>query len=413
MGQILGLKFRDFGQVYYFDSGPFVVKPGDHVIVNTDQGYGLGEVVLVRDTFPEEIPVDEIKTIYRIAGEEDKEKQKENDELAREAFRFCRRCVLERELEMKLVDVEVFFDRGKIIFYFTAPNRIDFRELVKDLVRNYRTRIELRQIGVRHETQMVGAVGNCGQVCCCRRFLRKFAPVTIRMAKEQNLFLNPTKISGMCGRLLCCLSYEQSNYETFHKQCPKIGKKYLTRDGSVKVIRANLFRNSLTVFTDGGEEKEYTLEEWEALNPVRPDRPQPGGQQVARQPVAVQASEEPESGKQEGGAGEPEETNKQLPQESGADAGEGDKNFYGKIVPGSGVSSESKDAAKGSAADGGRNRKGRNRPPRARGSAQDKSGGQDRGGVQEKDGGQDAKSGTAKKNRKGRPRRKRKPKPKE
>ena len=170
MGQILGLKFRDFGQVYYFDSGPFVVKPGEHVIVNTDQGYGLGEVVLIRETLPEDFPVDEIKSIYRIAGEEDKEKQRENDELAREAFRFCRKCVLERELEMKLVDVEVFFDRGKIIFYFTAPNRIDFRELVKDLVRNYRTRIELRQIGVRHETQMVGAVGNCGQVCCCRRF---------------------------------------------------------------------------------------------------------------------------------------------------------------------------------------------------------------------------------------------------
>ena len=366
------------------------------MIVNTDQGYGLGEVVLVRETVPEDIPVDEIKPIYRIAGEEDKEKQKENDELAREAFRFCRRCVFERELEMKLVDVEVFFDRGKIIFYFTAPNRIDFRELVKDLVRNYRTRIELRQIGVRHETQMVGAVGNCGQVCCCRRFLRKFAPVTIRMAKEQNLFLNPTKISGMCGRLLCCLSYEQSNYETFHKQCPKIGKKYLTRDGSVKVIRANLFRNSLTVFTDSGEEKEYTLEEWEALNPVRPDRPQPGGPQSA----ADQPPEAPEEANEEDDTDLSQDFAGQLSDEAGDDTGNDDKNFYGKVIPGSGESSGASGSPKGSGAED-RGRKGRNRPPKPRGADQ------------EKEGGQEAKNAAAKKNRKGRPRRKRKPKPQE
>lgn len=272
MSHILGVKFRDAGQIYYFDSGPFVVTPGESVIVNTEQGYGLGLVVQVCDELPADAEVEEMKPIYRIAAPEDLEKQEENAELAREAFEFCRRCIRERELEMKLVDVEVFFDRSKIIFYFTAPNRIDFRELVKDLVRNYRTRIELRQIGVRHETQMVGAVGNCGQVCCCRRFLRKFAPVTIRMAKEQNLFLNPTKISGMCGRLLCCLSYEQSNYEEFHRDCPKVGKKYITNDGPYKVLRANLFRTSLSVLKDGGEEQEMTLEEWAALEPRRPEQ---------------------------------------------------------------------------------------------------------------------------------------------
>ena len=271
MSQILGLKFREAGQIYYFESGPFVVSPGDHVIVNTEQGFGLGKVVVLRDDMPEFSEDDEVKSIYRLATDEDIEKNEENLSLARDSFAFCRKCIRERSLDMKLVDVEVFFDRSKIIFYFTAPNRIDFRELVKDLVRTYRTRIELRQIGVRHETQMIGAVGNCGQVCCCRRFLRKFAPVTIKMAKEQNLFLNPTKISGICGRLLCCLSYEQSNYEEFHRLCPKVGKKYQTNDGLMKVVRANLFRSSLTVITDDGEEKEICVEEWAELAPRRPD----------------------------------------------------------------------------------------------------------------------------------------------
>ena len=186
---------------------------------------------------------------------------------------------------MKLVDVEVFFDRSKLIFYFTAPARIDFRELVKDLVREYRARIELRQIGVRHETQMVGAVGNCGMVCCCRRYLRKFAPVTIRMAKEQNLFLNPAKISGICGRLLCCLSYEQENYDRFHHNCPRLGKKYQTTQGTMKVLRANMFRNSLSVLNENNEEQELTLEEWQALDPHRPE-PHPNNAQPkqAQQP---------------------------------------------------------------------------------------------------------------------------------
>jgi cell fate regulator YaaT (PSP1 superfamily) len=277
MSHILGVKFRESGQIYYFASGPYVVNVGDHVIVNTEQGYGLGAVVQLREDTPPEFGAEELKAIYRIAAPEDVEKRAENDTLASEAFSFCRKCIRDRDLEMKLVDVEVFFDRSKIVFYFTAPNRIDFRELVKDLVKNYRTRIELRQIGVRHETQMIGAIGNCGQVCCCRRFLRKFAPVTIKMAKEQNLFLNPSKISGMCGRLLCCLSYEQENYETFHRQCPKIGKKFTTPQGVVKVLRANMFRRSLFVLTETGEEKEITLDEWKSMDLRRPDAPESSG----------------------------------------------------------------------------------------------------------------------------------------
>ncbi len=265
MSRIIGLKFREYGQVYYFDSGAFVVNKNDLVIVNTDQGLGLGEVVLFKDEVPEELNPEDIKPIYRLANEEDLVAHKENTEMANEAFQYCRQLVHDHDLEMKLVDVEVFHDRGKMVFYFTAPNRIDFRELVKDLVKKYRTRIELRQIGVRHETQMIGAVGNCGQMCCCRRFMRKFAPVTIKMAKEQNLFLNPTKISGICGRLLCCLSFEQESYETFHRHCPKIGKKIQTSVGTVKVLRTNLFRESISYFTETNEEHEVSLSEWKEM----------------------------------------------------------------------------------------------------------------------------------------------------
>ncbi|MEF2146059.1 MAG: regulatory iron-sulfur-containing complex subunit RicT [Desulfovibrionaceae bacterium] len=264
MSQILGVKFTDYGQVYHFASGAFVVAEGQEVIVRTEQGMGMGKVVSVE-------PQGDLESegshapIYRLANEEDIRVRDENAALARDAFRFCRKCVQKRELEMKLVDVEVFFDRSKMIFYFTAPGRIDFRELIKDLVREYRTRIELRQIGVRHETQMLGALGNCGQMCCCRRFMRKFVPVTIKMAKEQNLFLNPTKISGICGRLLCCLSFEQDAYEQFHRECPKSGKRYPTSLGMARVIRSNFFKKSLAVFLDDGSEKEMTLDEWQEI----------------------------------------------------------------------------------------------------------------------------------------------------
>ncbi|MCL1985818.1 MAG: hypothetical protein FWG59_05160, partial [Betaproteobacteria bacterium] len=212
--------------------------------------------------------------VLRAATDADRAAAEANEELARRARRFCQESIRNRELDMKLVDVEVYFDASKIVFCFTAPARIDFRELLKDLVREYRARIELRQIGVRHETQITGAVGNCGMVCCCRRFLRKFAPVTIRMAKEQNLFLNPAKISGICGRLLCCLSYEQENYDAFHRECPRLGKKYQTSQGAMKVLRANMFRNSLSVLNEDNEEQEVSLEEWRALTPHRPGQTQ-------------------------------------------------------------------------------------------------------------------------------------------
>jgi len=313
----LGIRFRPNGQLYYFTSKGLDAKVGDQVVVETDQGMGLGTVAIVCEGSPETLGDEELKPIERLATEEDLASQEENIAMAKDAFAYCKRCIRERDLDMKLVDVEVFFDRSKIIFYFTAPTRIDFRELVKDLVKNYRTRIELRQIGVRHETQMIGALGNCGMVCCCRRYLRKFAPVTIKMAKEQNLFLNPNKISGMCGRLLCCLNYEQSNYEEFHRRCPKMGKKFVTSLGPVKVIRANMFRNAITLLLETNEEKEVSLEEWLEMNPRRPD-------QV---PVTEQATpQEPEARKipdigLESGQEQPRESRNKPRQDSRVPAG--------------------------------------------------------------------------------------------
>ncbi|MFP4108220.1 MAG: stage 0 sporulation family protein [Desulfonatronovibrio sp.] len=265
MTQVIGIKFRDQGQVYYFQSSPFVVEKGDSVIVKTEEGLGLARVILVRDSLPEGFTQEQLKPIFRLANEEDLNSQKENQALLKEAFKYCRERIKERNLDMKLVDVEVYFDRSKIIFYFTAPGRVDFRDLVKDMVKIYKTRIELRQIGVRHETQMIGGLGNCGQVCCCRKFMRHFDPVTIKMAKDQNLFLNPAKISGICGRLLCCLNFEQENYARFHRKTPKLGKRFKTDQGYLRVIRANLFRDSLTVLNEDGVEKEIPLSEWNEI----------------------------------------------------------------------------------------------------------------------------------------------------
>ena len=270
---IVGIRLRHCGPTLFCDSMPAPPIVGEQCMVETEHGLQLGQIVSLHDSLPDGNLCSEI-TVLRTATDADKTAARTNDELARRARRFCQEAIRNRALDMKLVDVDVFFDASKIVFYFTAPVRIDFRELLKDLVREYRARIELRQIGVRHETQMLGAVGNCGMVCCCRRFLRKFAPVTIRMAKEQNLFLNPAKISGICGRLLCCLSYEQENYDAFHRECPRLGKRYQTSRGAMKVLRANMFRNSLSVLNEANEEREISLEEWIALTPQRPEQAQ-------------------------------------------------------------------------------------------------------------------------------------------
>lgn len=270
---MLGIKFSHYSQIYYFSCDDPEPGPGDWVLAESEQGLGLGLVVTRKDKLPAGLSPENIRPVLRRATEQDMAAGRENEQMAIEAGRFCEARIRERALEMKLVGVETLFDRSKLIFYFTAPMRIDFRELVKDLVREYHTRIELRQIGVRHETQMLGAVGGCGMVCCCRRFLRKFVPVTIKMAKEQNLFLNPSKISGICGRLLCCLSYEQENYDVFHRNCPRLGKRYQTNRGTVKIVRANLFHNSVVFLTEANEEVVVTLDEWQELAPRRPEAP--------------------------------------------------------------------------------------------------------------------------------------------
>lgn len=320
MKRILGIRFSEHGQVLAClyeapdDAPPLAVGDGAMVdATGPEQGQGFGRVVWqrpatgdIRDTVLDRPNDDAPETpdaphdirpepsaaplpAARPATPEELATGQENEKLSAEARAHCRRCIADRGLDMKLVDVETQFDRGKMIFYFTAPTRIDFRELVKDLVRQYRTRIELRQIGVRHETQMLGALGNCGMVCCCRRYLHKFAPVTIKMAKEQNLFLNPAKISGICGRLLCCLSYEQDNYDAFHRSCPKLGKRYQTDQGPMRVLRGNMFRNTVITLSDSGQEAEFSLEEWQALHPHRTETPlgQPGREQRPPQDLMV------------------------------------------------------------------------------------------------------------------------------
>ena len=265
---IYALTYHRLAQTSYFQS-PEELAIDDVAVVALDQGQVLGRVVSGPHKDLDDVEEGVLGQVVRRATPEDLAKEEENRSFGREAGVFWKECVARRSLEMKLVDVEVFLDRTKLIFYFTAQSRIDFRELVKDLVHEYRLRIEFRQIGVRHETQMIGAVGNCGMVCCCRRYLHQFAPVTIRMAKEQDLFLNPSKVSGICGRLLCCLAYEQENYEKFHNASPRPGKRYATARGHFKVVRSNMFQNSVTCIADGGEEVRFSLEEWNALNPVK------------------------------------------------------------------------------------------------------------------------------------------------
>ncbi len=290
-GEVLlaGVRVGVSGQMWFIPVGDFPVKRGDMVLVELEQGPSLAQVVNIiskkeEPAFPvakedpgmaeglqsgqdEEISFQ--PKMLSPASADDIFLDGENRRMRLEAMAYCKGCIRKRNLDMKLVDVELLHDRSKVIFYFTAPARIDFRDLVKDLVRNYRTRIELRQIGVRNEAQMIGGVGNCGMVACCHQYLRKFAPVTIKMAKEQNLFLNPGKLSGMCGRLLCCLSFEQPNYEEFNRIIPKMGKKYQIDSGLVKVLRANMFNMSVTVADENGEEREILLDEWKEMQPKR------------------------------------------------------------------------------------------------------------------------------------------------
>ncbi len=289
MGKMVGIRFSRGSKIYDFDAGHFVIKPGESVIVQTEFGLALGEVVRGPRPQPELAEGEErpaLKQVYRMATEEDLEQAEQNESLEKEAYNHCQERIAARKLDMNLVKVECMFDRSKMIFFFTAEGRLDFRELVRDLVSRFRTRVEMRQIGVRHEAKLLGGLGSCGREVCCASFLKDFEPVSVKMAKEQNLSLNPTKISGLCGRLMCCLTYEFETYKALKKDLPKLGKRLTLGDGKeAKVIRQNVLDKKVTLYVQGqGELTVGPLELGKLLKPVQgevppaPDKGRPNGQ---------------------------------------------------------------------------------------------------------------------------------------
>ena len=263
MGKIIGVQFQKNGKMYYFDSNEFDVKTGDYVVVDTTRGPDLGEVVMGTREIEGEETRFPLKKTLRIATEQDVQHGRDNRQKEKEAFSVCQKKIQEHKLEMKLVSVEYAFDNSKILFFFTANGRVDFRSLVKDLASIFKMRIELRQIGVRDEAKMLGGLGPCGRPICCGAFLDQFQPVSIKMAKEQNLSLNPTKISGVCGRLMCCLKYEQEHYEMTRKRMLKVGKDVITPDGTGPVTELNIVKETVFVRLTNGdtsEIKEYPLD---------------------------------------------------------------------------------------------------------------------------------------------------------
>lgn len=255
---VVGVRFKKAGKIYYFSPGDLHINKGDDVIVETARGIEYGTCVIGLKEVSEETIVSPLKNVIRVATHEDTIKYKSNKEREKEAFEICLNKIKKHNLVMKLIDVEYTFDNNKIIFYFTAEGRVDFRELVKDLASVFRTRIELRQIGVRDEAKMIGGFGVCGRPMCCALYLGDFAPVSIKMAKEQNLSLNPSKISGVCGRLMCCLNYEQESYESIRKSMPKVGSIVSTKEyGNVEVIDNNIIKESIKI--------RYTAEDGETV----------------------------------------------------------------------------------------------------------------------------------------------------
>lgn len=265
MTRVIGVRFRNVGKIYYFSPKNLEIKSGDHVIVETARGVEYGNVVLPPRDVEDEKVVQPLKEVIRIANAQDDKKEESNRKREKEAYQICLKKIKEHGLEMKLIDVEYTFDNNKVLFYFTADGRIDFRELVKDLAAIFKTRIELRQIGVRDETKILGGIGICGRALCCHTYLSEFAPVSIKMAKEQNLSLNPTKISGVCGRLMCCLKNEEETYEELNRKLPVVGDRVNTPDGlRGEVQSVNVLRQLVKVIVDVDDEKEireYAVED--------------------------------------------------------------------------------------------------------------------------------------------------------
>ena len=266
MVKVVGVRFRNAGKIYYFGPGKLDIHAGMHVIVETARGVEMGTVMTEPKGVSEEEVIQPLKPVIRIATEADEKTVAKNREKEKDAFRICLEKIAKHKLDMKLVEAEYTFDNNKLLFYFTADGRIDFRELVKDLASVFKTRIELRQIGVRDETKIVGGIGICGRPLCCASYLSEFIPVSIKMAKEQNLSLNPTKISGVCGRLMCCLKYEEDTYEELNGRLPNIGDYVTTDDGlkgevhSVSILR-QLVKVIVTVNNDEKEIREYKVDQ--------------------------------------------------------------------------------------------------------------------------------------------------------
>lgn len=264
MTKVIGVRFRTAGKIYFFAPGKFDIKQGDNVIVETARGVEFGRVVSGPREVEDEEVVQPLKSVIRPANEQDRKTVEKNKQKEKEAFKICLEKIRKHKLEMKLIDVEYTFDGNKILFYFTADGRIDFRELVKDLAAVFRTRIELRQIGVRDETKIRGGIGICGRPLCCSTYLTEFSAVSIKMAKEQNLSLNPTKISGVCGRLMCCLTNEEETYEVLNSQLPSVGDTVTTKDGLTGVVHSlSVLRRQVKVVVNL-ENDEKEIREYQA-----------------------------------------------------------------------------------------------------------------------------------------------------
>lgn len=301
MKEVIGVRFRPNGKIYFFDPLDFHVQLGDDVIVETARGVEYGKCVLGRRDISDPKRISGLKPIIRLANEDDKKRYEDNKEKCSKAFDTCLQKIQEHGLKMKLISAEYTFDNSKVLFYFTADGRVDFRELVRDLASVFRTRIELRQIGVRDEAKISGGIGMCGRELCCHSYLSEFIPVSIKMAKEQSLSLNPTKISGVCGRLMCCLKHEQETYEYLNSKMPSVGDTVTAKDGTVgQVANVNVMRQTVRIIVtdedDNKEAKDYKVEELR-FKPKKHRKPEKkDNSQEDKELAALEALEREEGG---------------------------------------------------------------------------------------------------------------------
>ena len=329
MARVIGVNFRAGGKIYYFDPVQFEIHKGDHVIVETSRGIEYGRVVCDPKEVPDKEVTAPLKPVLRPATQRDTEQAEENKQKEEEAFKKCRQMIFDHKLDMKLIDAEYTFDNSKILFYFTADGRVDFRDLVKDLAAVFKTRIELRQVGVRDETKVLGGIGVCGRELCCHSYLTDFAPVSIKMAKEQNLSLNPTKISGVCGRLMCCLNNEEETYEELNKHLPKVGEEVITPEGdSGMAASVNVLRQTVKVLLEIDDEKElkeYRADELTFTHRKKPKKAKEDQQPKAEKQQDNQGGERKKQDKQKPENKQPQERQPQEKQPQERPAQEGQK----------------------------------------------------------------------------------------